>query len=687
MNNRTYLNPLLSSLWHGGDCSPEQWDAGVWRTDVRLMQVAEFHVATMGMFAWSKMEPREGHYDFGWLDQAIEELTKAGHWMILGTPSAAPPAWLCHAYPDTLRVGDDRVRRLYGNRVNYSLSSKIYREKTRAIACELALRYGSHPRLLAWHMSNEYAGADYGPETVERFRGWLRAKFEGDVGKLNQAYWTGFWSHTYSDFDEIEAPGLPYGDTSMAALAVDWQRFVTELTIDFMNNEAAPLRELSPHVPITTNLMGTYLGLDYRKLAPHVDFVSWDSYPANDRRHDDPETWVATSFKHDLMRSLKPDRPWLLMECSPSSGNWFHFMTLKRPGGHRFESLHAIAHGSDGVQYFQWRQSRGGQEQLHGSVVGQAGSIGTRIFEEVREVGLELDRLAEVAGSVFKSKVALVFDWETRWALDAASGPTVCDKQYEHTSLEHYRAFWTAGISVDLIGQEDDLAGYDIVVAPMAYSVDLAFRDRVAAFVARGGAFVTTYLSAWVDENSLIFDKGVLAPFNEILGIRSEEFDAQPPGCINMVDVLPKSELGLSGRYSASDFFELVACESAIPLATYAYDFYAGRPALTVNRFGLGEAYYVASRNERRFLEDFLQLLAARARIQPAIDAALPEGVTVQRRVAGEKEYLFLMNASSRPTKIASRRFGEISLRAWDVIMLSSAVELSEDSKVRASTI
>jgi beta-galactosidase len=630
------------------------------------------------------MEPREGQYEFGWLDDAIEALTRGDRWFILGTPSAAQPAWLSKAYPETLRTGDDRVRRLHGNRVNYNLASPVYRAKTRAIARELALRYGAHPRLLAWHMSNEYNGADYGPESVAMFRDWLRQKFGGDIGALNHAYWTGFWSHTYSDFEEIDPPGFPYGDTSMAALEVDWRRFVTDQTIDFMNNEAAPLRELSPNVPITTNLMGTYPGLDYRQFVPHIDFVSWDSYPANDRRHDDPDTWVTISFKHDLMRSLKPDRPWLLMECTPSSGNWFQYMTLKRPGGHRFESLHAIAHGSDGVQYFQWRQSRGGQEQLHGSVVGQSGDVETRTFNEVQEVSLELAALKNVAGSTFDSQVALLFDWENMWALEAASGPTTGDKGYEGTCIEHYRAFWSAGISVDLVGQDDDLSRYRLLVAPMAFSVRPGFRDRVAEFVRNGGTFVTTYLSAWVDENSLIFDGGAVSTFREILGIRSEEFDAVPPGRINMVDVLPENELDFRGRFAARDFFELVACETAHPLATFTRDFYAGHPALTVNRLGRGEAYYVASRNERRFLEEFLPLVADRAGVMSALDVELPEGVTVQRRVFGDEEYVFAMNANSYPVRLASREYGEISLRARDVRMLSSAVELSKGAATRA---
>ncbi|MBC8066020.1 MAG: beta-galactosidase, partial [Chlorobia bacterium] len=423
-SEKSYLNPRFKSLWYGGDYSPEQWPSDVWAQDVALMREAHFHVATMGMFAWSKLEPSEGRYDFDWLDEVVEKLTAGDRWFILGTPSAAPPAWLSKKYPGTLRTGPDQVRRGHGNRVNFSLGSAIYREKTRAISQELAERYGSHPRLLAWHMSNEYNGEDFGPESIVQFRAWLKRKFSGDLDALNHAYWSAFWSHTFTDWDEIDPPGPPYGETAIQGLTVDWMRFVTDQTVDFMLNEAAPLRQISPKVPITTNLMGTYWGLDYRKFAEHIDFVSWDSYPAPVDHLDNPETWFNVGFRHDLMRSLKPDVPWLLMEYTPSSANWYDIMQLKRPGVHRFESLHALAHGADGLQYFQWRQSRGGQEQFHGGVVGHSGTNDTRVFKEVQEVGERLTSLCHLAGSTTQSEIALIFDWENRWALDAACGPT-----------------------------------------------------------------------------------------------------------------------------------------------------------------------------------------------------------------------------------------------------------------------
>lgn len=628
------------------------------------MREARFHVATIGIFSWARLEPVEYQYEFEWLDEVIARLTEENRWFILSTPSAAPPAWMGKKHPETLRTGEDRVRRLHGNRVNYNLSSPIYREKCRTISHRLATRYGDHPRLLAWHLSNEYNGADYGPETVRIFRNWLRAKYEGEINNLNQAYWTSFWSHTYRNWDEIDPPGGPYGEVSIQGLTVDWMRFITDQTIEFMLNEAGPLRQISPDVPITTNLMGTYPGLDYRKFAEHLDFISWDSYPGNQ----DPLTtlgpWISTAFKHDLMRSLKPDKPWLLMECSPSSGNWFAYMSLKRPGMHRFEAMQALAHGADGVQYFQWRQSRGGQEQFHGAVVGHNGTTETRVFTDVQSVGFELESLKELTGSLVKSRVAVIFDWEAMWAIDAASGPVRGNKGYEQTCMEHYRAFWQAGISVDIVGLDDSLERYDLVVAPMAYSLRPGFGERVEAFVERGGTFVTTYLSGWVDESSLVYESGFLAPLKRVLGIRSEELDVLVPGQTNQVE-MAENELGLTASFQVADFCELIHCDTAKVIGTYAQEFYAGRPALTVNRFGKGLAYYVASRNESAFNDAFLIALARQVGIQPVIDAQLPTGVTAQARTNGETEFVFMLNANAYPVSVALANGEKIDLPAW----------------------
>jgi len=664
MSESRFLNPKFPALWHGGDYNADQWPSEVWAEDARLMREARFHVATIGIFSWARLEPAPGQYEFDWLDEVIARLTDENRWFILSTPSAAPPAWMGKRFPETLRTGEDRVQRLHGNRVNYNLASPFYRDKCRAMARQLAARYAHHPRLLAWHLSNEYNGADYGPDSVTAFRRWLRHKYDRDISNLNRAYWTAFWSHTYQSWDEIDPPGGPHGEVSIQGLTVDWMRFVTDQTIEFMENEAIPLRAANGAIPITTNLMGTYPGLDYRKFAEHLDFISWDSYPGNQDPLTTPGPWIATAFKHDLMRSLKPDKPWLLMECSPSSGNWFAHMSLKRPGMHRFEAMQALAHGADGVQYFQWRQSRGGQEQFHGAVVGHNGTTETRVFTDVQNVGLELESLRALTGSLVEARVAVIFDWEAMWAIDAASGPVRGNKGYEKTCIEHYRAFWQAGISVDIVGLDDSLERYDLVVAPMAYSLRPGFGERLEAFVQRGGTFVTTYLSGWVDESSLVYEGGFLAPLKKVLGIRSEELDVLVPGQTNRVE-MAENELGLVGSFEVADFCELIHCDNAKVIGTYGQEFYAGRPALTVNQFGKGLAYYVASRNESAFNDAFLRALARQAGINPVTDATLPNGVTAQARTNGKTEFVFMLNANSHPVSVPLANGSQIDLAPW----------------------
>ncbi len=630
MADSPFLNPKLPALWHGGDYNPEQWPPAIWDEDVRLMREARFRVATLGVFSWVSLEPQEGRFDFEWLDRVVEKLDLGDRYFILATPSAAPPAWLSRKYPETLRTGPDGVRRRHGNRVNYSLASAVYRDKTRDMARRLAERYGAHPRLLAWHVSNEYGGVpDYGAESQAAFRLWLKRKFTDDLDALNRAYWTPFWSHTFHDWDEIEPPGEPYGETAMQGLTVDWRRYTTDATVGFMLNEAAPLREISPQVPLTTNLMGTHNGLDYRKLVAPLDFVSWDSYPDFSPEPMDLGDWIATSFKHDLMRSLKPDRPWLLMEMAPGPSNWQPFMTLKRPGVHRFESLQAVAHGADGVQYFQFRASRGSQEQLHAAVVGHNGGEKARMFQEVAEVGRTLDDL-DVAGKRPQNRVAVLFDWPNRWTLEAACGPVQGDKRYVETCVAHYAAFWRAGVGVDLVGMDDDLSRYRLLVAPMAYSLPQGFHERVCAFVEDGGTMMTTYMSGWVDENGLVFEGGFLAPWRRLLGVWSEELDV----------LRGDATVPLSGGKAAREFCELIHLDGAETIETYAGEFYAGRPSFTVNRHGKGKAYYVASRNDDAFLDLWLPLLAKRAGVEPAHAGRLPKGVTAQRR----DDRLFFLN-------------------------------------------
>ncbi|MEA3440028.1 MAG: beta-galactosidase [Chloroflexota bacterium] len=638
----TPLNARCPHMLHGGDYYPDQWLEPVWEGDMRLMKLAHCNAMSIGIFAWTRLEPVESHFDFDWLDRVIDMLAENGVYAILATPSGARPVWMSAKYPEVLRVSPDRRRILHGQRHNHCFTSPIYREKCGIINARLAERYKDHPALLLWHISNEYGGECHCDLCQEAFRDWLQCKYES-LNALNHAWWTSFWSHTYTDWSQIESPS-PIGESLLHGLNLDWKRFVTDQTADFMRNEMAPLREITPDVPVTTNFMGIYDGLDYWKLAQDIDIVSWDNYPEWPR---EPEDWSLAAdigFIHDLNRCLKGGQPFMLMESSPSVINWRLIAKIKRPGTHALSSLQAIAHGSDTVLYFQWRMSRGGSEKFHGAVVSHTGDENTRVFKEVVDVGQFLEQLDDVVGTTVRPETAIIYDWENNWALTDAQGPSLGDKGYLETSQRFYRAFWSHGIPIDVINMDQDLSHYKLVVAPMLYMLRPGIAQRLEAFVGEGGTLVTTYLSGRVDENDLCFLDGFPGPLRQILGIWVEEIDALYEHDINYLVPVSENPLGLHGQYAVRDFCDLIHAESAEVLATYRDDFYAGRPALTVNRFGDGQTFYIASRNDDRFLDDFMGVLGQSLKLKRALDADLPQGVTAQLRTDGKRRFVFLLN-------------------------------------------
>jgi beta-galactosidase len=427
-------------------------------------------------------------------------------------------------------------------------------------------------------------------------------------------------------------------------LNLDWKRFNTAQVTDFCAEEIKPLKAENPDLPTTTNFMEYFYDYDYWQLSKVIDFISWDSYPLWHNEEDDCTLAAYTGMYHDLMRTLKDGKPFFLMESTPSLTNWQPISKLKKPGMHILSSLQAVAHGSDSVQYFQWRKSRGSVEKFHGAVVDHVGHINTRVGQEVQELGEILSALSPVVGSRVEAEVAIIFDWESRWAMDNAQGPRNAGLFYEKTVTEHYRSFWEQGIAVDVINADCDLSRYKLVIAPMLYMVRDGFAERVDAFVKTGGNFVTTYWSGIVNETDLCHLGGFPGPLRPILGIWAEEIDSLYDHETNSVNGLPHNELGLTGPYTVTHLCDLINLEGARVLATYGADFYAGRPAVTVNDYGQGKAYYIASRNDLTFQRDFFGKLAKELQLKPALSAELPAGVTAQRRTDGEQEFIFIQN-------------------------------------------
>ncbi|HTS19570.1 MAG TPA: beta-galactosidase [Verrucomicrobiae bacterium] len=650
------INPKCPHFLHGGDYNPDQWlrRPEVLNEDLRLMKLAHCNAMTIGVFSWVALEPEEGRFTFDWLDHVMDDLASNGLFAVLATPSGARPAWMSQKYPEVLRVNADRRRILQGGRHNHCYTSPVYREKTAAINRHLAERYKAHPALLVWHISNEYSGECHCPLCQDAFRAWLKARY-GSLDDLNAAWWTSFWSHTVTDWSQIESPA-PHGEGSVHGLNLDWKRFVTHQTIEFMKNEMAPLRELTPNVPITTNMMGTYSGLNYWKMAAELDVVSWDNYPAWHGLEEDWRLGSYVSFVHDMYRCMKGGKPFMLMESTPSLVNWMEACKLKRPGMHRLSSLQAVAHGADTVQYFQWRKGRGSSEKFHGAVVDHVGHENTRVFRDVAEVGGILEKLDEVVGATVHPEVAVIYDWENEWAIRDLQGLSRTHRDYGGTCVAQYRPFWSRSVPVDVIDMDGDIASYQLVIAPMLYMLRPGVAERIEKFVGKGGTFVATYWSGIVNESDLCFLGGFPGPLRKVLGIWSEEIDSLYAGQTNVVVPIAKNGIGLTRRYKAREFCDLIHAESATVLAKYGADFYKGRPSLTVNAFGKGQAYYVASRNDDRFHEDFYGGLIRQLNLKRVLQTRLPAGVTCQSRTDGKDDFVFLLNFQPSVRRVALGR-------------------------------
>lgn len=652
---RTF-NPIsqrVPHMLHGADYNPEQWlrYPEVLEEDIRLMKLANCNVMSVGIFSWVSLEPEEGVFTFDWLDGVLDRFAANGIYAFLATPSGARPAWMSEKYPEVLRVSERRVRNLHGFRHNHCYTSPVYREKVHTINSKLAERYGNHPAVIGWHISNEFGGDCHCDYCQDAFRSWLQAKY-ATLDELNHSWWTTFWSHTITKWSQIESPA-PHGETQVHGMNLDWRRFVTDQTADFIRHEIEPLRRVNPSLPVTTNLMEYFEGLNYWKFADLLDVMSWDSYPTwHDQGGDDAVQAARVAMMHDIVRSIKGGQPWMLMESTPSLTNWQPVSKLKRPGMHLLSSIQAVAHGSDTVQYFQWRKSRGSSEKLHGAVVDHVGHERTRVFGDVAEVGDYLKKMDAIIGTGIPAEAAVIFDWENRWAINDAQGPRNKGVKYEETVQEHYRALWKLGVPVDVIDMEQDFSRYKLLVAPMLYMVRPGVGERIQQFVEAGGTFVATYWSGIVDEFDLCFLGGFPGPLRKTLGIWSEEMDALHDHDVNGIVMNDGGGLGLADVYETVELCDLIHLETAKALAVYQSDFYAGRPALTVNQLGEGQAYYIASRNSDPFYSDFYKKVVEETGVRRALPVEMPSGVSSTIRTDGESDYIFVMNFSDEAKRV-----------------------------------
>lgn len=648
----------MPHILHGADYNPEQWikwKDEIWPQDMRLAKKAGINILSIGIFSWSMLEPEEDVFDFSWLDEVMDMLAENGIKADLATPSGAKPAWMGKNHPETLRVERNGVRNEFGGRHNACLSSPYFRRKVTQINTLLAERYKDHPALGMWHISNEYGGSGdsscYCPYCRAAFREFLKKKY-GSLDALNEAYWTTFWSHRFTDWEQINPP-MPAGDTNLHGLNLDWHRFTTWQYIDFYRLETEPLKRITPDKKCTANLMNLFWPINYFELARELDVVSWDNYPLWRNSEKDYEVAQNTAFLHDLYRSLKQGQPFMLMESCPSAVNWQPVSKIHAPGAHLSHSMQAVAHGSDTVQYFQFRKSRGSSEKFHGAVVDHEGQGRTRIYGEIVQTGEALSRLDEVVGTTVPARVAILFDWENWWAYTDAQFAHNDNKAYDEIVREYYRPFAEMGIPVDIVDETCSLEGYDLLITPLMYMIRDGFDEKIRRFTQQGGTWLTTCITGYVNDTDLCFLGGFPGPLKDVLGLWEEELDALYPEDENCIKWRDKSYRGFyyCGLSHVLPADEALGQEASVE-ARYGKDFYAGYPAITRHQAGQGQAIYVAARMEPEFYRDFLGALADELKLRRVLPE-IPYGVEVTSRTDGEKEYVFLNNYLPREAQVS----------------------------------
>jgi beta-galactosidase len=646
-------HPMIVSgtyrLLHGGDYNPEQWQhrPEILDEDPRLMRLAGVNEASVGIFAWAAIEPERDRFEFGWLDGVMDRLHAAGVGVILATPLAARPRWLAEAHPEVMRTRAAGQREVPGfGRHNPCCSSPVLRERGALIIDKLAARYATHPALVGWHIDNEFGGAEdsarcFCDRCQAGFRTWLQQRYRGDLGALNRAWWTAFWSHQYQSWDHIRP-----GDNAIEASQLNWRRWCSELVADYCRFQIAAVRRHS-QAPVTTNYHGGLDHYDHGLMAQALDYTSFDSYPgmdgnANDRRELENHGWLL-----DATRGFKPGRPWLLMESCPSVPQWRPQQRLKRPGVHRALSLAAVAQGSDGVCYFQWRGGRGGMEKLHGAVINQDAPHDTRVFREVAGLGRDLTALSGVAGADTPASVAVLWDVESEWARRLNSGLSTVARPGDLSHAWH-RATWAFGANVDIVDATTDLAGYRIVVVPGVFLLRPGFVERLRAAARAGAQVLIDGLSAWVDEDMACVAGGRPGPLRSDLGLRCEEFDQlRSDESVPLVDAagwLPAGAVavGWVDRIHADGCEVLVSCRDG---------FHAGWPLLTRKALGAGAMWYLAGDLDDAARLHLLRRLAAVAAVVPCLPG-LTGQVVVRERVQPDRRFVFLINPSDAAVEV-----------------------------------
>lgn len=626
------IDPQHPRLTYGADYNPEQWGPEVWREDVRLMREAGVNLVAINIFGWAQLEPLPGQYDFSRLDAVLGLLHENGIAVNLGTGTASPPPWLPAEHPETLPVMIDGTVRFPGGRQAFCPSSPIFRERSLALVERVAERYGSHPAVKLWHVSNEIGCHNahcFCEVSASSFRRWLEARY-GTLEALNAAWGTAFWSQHYASWEHVQTPRLTVS-TGNPGQAVDFSRFSSDELLGQYRAEAAVIRRHSS-VPITTNFMvAAHISKqDYWQWAGDMDLIANDHYL--DHRLADPLTELA--FAADTTRGLAGGEPWLLMEQATSAVNWQPRNIAKEPGQLLRDTMMHVARGADGISFFQWRASVQGSERFHSAMLPHAGTE-SKLWRESVELGATLARLEPVAGARVVADVALVFGWEPWWITDLDSHPST-EVRYLEQVHRAYAALRSHGVTVDIVRPGADLSDYALVVVPALHSVPDAVADEFARYTVSGGHLVVTFFSGITDGDDRVRTGGYPGALRDVLGISTEEFFPLHAG----------ETVDLDDGSSASIWTELLHPLGAEVVASYLDGPLPGVAAVTRHRHGDGTAWYLATNLDADSLARHLGRALGEAGAERPVPDAHPELEVIERR--GENgRFLFVFNTGT----------------------------------------
>ncbi|MFI1994370.1 beta-galactosidase [Actinoplanes sp. NPDC020271] len=622
----------MNSIILGCDYNPEQWTPDVWREDVALMREAGVDLVAVNIFGWSHLEPADGRFSFDDLDEVIELLHANGIKVNLGTGTSSPPPWLTTLHPAILPVAADGTTRFPGGRQAWCPSSPVFRDRAYELVRRVAERYGNHPALALWHVSNElgcHNALCYCEASAEAFRSWLRRRY-GKIETLNEAWGTSFWSQRYGDWAEIQPPRAALSIRNPSQI-VDFHRFSSDELLDYYRGETEILRARSS-APVTTNFMVTahIRNLDYWSWAPEMDVIANDHYL--DHRLGDPVAEL--SFAADLTRGLAAGKPWILMEQSTGAVNWQPYNLTKAPGEMLRNTLTHVARGADSICFFQWRASAQGAEKFHSALLPHAGTD-TVAWREVLRLSQTLDAIGEVAGTTVDADVAIVFSWESWWAAEGEARPSQAVTYLDQVHGAH-RALRALGVTCDVVSPDADLSQYRAVVVPCLYMVGDVAAERITEYVAAGGHLLVTFFSGIVDERDRIRLGGYPGAFRDVLGVRVEEF----------APLRPDHRVNLSGGGIGSLWTERLRTTSAATIASYLDGPLPGTPAITRNEFGDGVAWYLATALDDDGMQRFLRDVVPNREFDLGSD-----DVEVVRRRGDGRSYLFVVNHGVNPVE------------------------------------